>query len=68
MHDAQKTVSLDPRNVKGWSRLAKAHLQLLQPDETKSAIGRGLALDADNKDLLRIQVSRNFQSVAVIYA
>ena len=56
MHDAQKTVSLDESNVKGWSRLAKAHLQLLQPDEAKDALGRGLALDAKNKDLLRIQV------------
>ena len=67
MHDAQKTVSLDPSNVKGWSRLAKAHLQLLQPDETKGAISRGLALDADNKDLLRIQVRRAFQGVAIVY-
>jgi cytochrome c-type biogenesis protein CcmH/NrfG len=56
MHDAQKTVSLDASNVKGWSRLAKAHLQMLHPDETKDAISHGLALDAKNKDLLRIQV------------
>ena len=58
MHDAEKTVKLDASNVKGWSRLAKAHLQLLQPDETKDAIKHGLALDAKNKDLLRIQVRR----------
>jgi cytochrome c-type biogenesis protein CcmH/NrfG len=58
MHDAEKTVSLDAGNVKGWSRLAKAHLQLLQPDETRDALSHGLALSANNKDMLRIQVSR----------
>ncbi len=64
MHDAEKTVSLDASNVKGWSRLAKAHLQLLQADEAKDAIRHGLALDAKNKDLLRIQVRMICQGTA----
>ena len=64
MHDAEKTVSLDASNVKGWSRLAKAYLQLLQADEAKDAIKHGLALDAANKDLLRIQVRTVYYSAA----
>ena len=55
MNDASKTVELDSASVKGWSRLAKAHLSLYEVDETREALERGLALDGANKDLLKIK-------------
>ena len=55
MHDASKTVELDAASVKGWSRLAKAHLSLYEADETREALDQGLALDGANKDLLKMK-------------
>ena len=55
LRDAEKAVSLDDANIKAWSRLAKAHLELLRAEDTRAALRRGLALDPENKDLRRIK-------------
>ena len=54
-NDAKKAVALDKSSVKGWFRLAKAQFELLEADEAKVSIGKGLRLERRNKELLGLQ-------------
>ena len=54
LEDAKKCVALDPKNVKGWFRAAKASLGLARLDECVGHCENGLALEPDNADIKAI--------------
>lgn len=54
LEDAKKCVALDPRNVKGWFRAAKASLGLARLDECVGHCEDGLALEPTNADIKAI--------------
>ena len=51
LEDAKACVALDPRNIKGWFRAAKASYALARLGECAAHCERGLALEPDNADL-----------------
>lgn len=54
-----KALSFNDANVKAWYRLAKAHQNLTNWEEAGDAIDSGLAVEADNKDLKKLQTLLN---------
>ena len=52
--EAKRALQYNPRNVKAWFRLAKAHEQLKHWEEAGDAIESGLAVEPDNKDLQKL--------------
>jgi tetratricopeptide (TPR) repeat protein len=63
LEDAKKCVALDPENVKGWFRAAKASLGLARLDECVGHCENGLALEPDNADIKAILKSAKRASV-----
>lgn len=53
--NCQKAIAYDPKNIKAWYRLAKAHEQLKDFEPAGDAIDSGLAVDNTNADLKRLQ-------------
>jgi tetratricopeptide (TPR) repeat protein len=54
-NDSNKALKFNAKNVKAWYRLAKAHQMLQNWEEAGDAIDSGLAIDTDNKDLIKLQ-------------
>ena len=53
--DSTRALDFNPKNIKAWYRLAKAH-QMLQNWETAGdAIDSGLDIENENKELLKLQ-------------
>ncbi|CAN0208248.1 unnamed protein product, partial [Discosporangium mesarthrocarpum] len=53
--EARECIRLDPAFVKGYYRLATAQTELGELDEALATVGKGLAKDPSNGDLLRQQ-------------
>eukprot|EP00956_Cyclotella_meneghiniana_P029324 scaffold70624_cov115-Cyclotella_meneghiniana.AAC.1 len=53
--ESSKAITHDENNIKAWYRLAKAQQMLQNWEEAGNAIDSGLALDKDNKDLIKLQ-------------
>ncbi|KAL3915387.1 MAG: hypothetical protein SGILL_005680 [Bacillariaceae sp.] len=53
--DSEKALAHNPHNVKALYRNAKAHQMLQEWEEAGESIDKGLAVDASNKDLLKLQ-------------
>lgn len=51
----KQAISHDPNNIKAWYRLAKAQQMLQVWEDAGNAIDAGLAIEKDNKDLLKLQ-------------
>lgn len=54
VEDAKECIKLDPQFMKGYYRLATALLELGDFDSALAAIKQGLALDANNSQLLKL--------------
>ena len=54
LEDAKACVALDPENVKGWFRAAKASYGLARLGECAAHCERGLALEPENADIKAI--------------
>lgn len=54
LEDAEACVALDPQNVKGWFRAAKASYALARLRECAAHCENGLALEPDNADIKAI--------------
>mmetsp|Transcript_70111 Transcript_70111/g.106020 ORF Transcript_70111/g.106020 Transcript_70111/m.106020 type:complete len:261 (+) Transcript_70111:127-909(+) len=52
--DAKECIRLDPQFMKGYYRLATAQLELKDYDMAQATIKQGLALDANNSQLLKV--------------
>ena len=52
--DAKECIRLDPKFVKGYYRLATAQLELEEFDLAQATIKQGLAMDANNAQLLKV--------------
>lgn len=52
--DAKECIRLNPQFVKGYYRLATAQLELNEYDAAQTTIKQGLALDANNSQLLKV--------------
>jgi len=53
--ESNKAVKHNPKNIKAWYRLAKAHQMLQNWEEAGNAIDSGLEIEKDNKELLQLQ-------------
>jgi len=53
--DSDRALKFNKKNIKAWYRLAKAHEMLHSWEEAGDAIDSGLAIDSENKDLLKLQ-------------
>lgn len=53
--ESLKALEFNNQNVKAWYRLAKAHQMLKNWEQAGDAIESGLAVDGDNKELLKLE-------------
>lgn len=53
--DSGRALKYNPKNIKAWYRLAKAHQMLQNWEEAGDAIDSGLEIESENKDLLKLQ-------------
>jgi len=53
--ESTKALEFNKKNVKAWYRLAKAHQMLKNWEEAGDAIESGLAVEGDNKELLKLE-------------
>lgn len=52
---SNKSLIFNDKNIKSWYRLAKAHQMLRNWEEAGDAIDSGLAIESENKDLLKLR-------------
>lgn len=53
--ECRKSLEANPRNVKAWYRLAKSYENLQRWENAGDAVDSGLAVDAENNDLKKLQ-------------
>ncbi len=53
--ESKKALQYDDQNVKAWYRLAKAYQQLQEWEAAGDALEKGLAVEPENPDLLKLQ-------------
>jgi hypothetical protein len=53
--ECKRALQFSDKNVKAWFRLAKAYQMMHQYEEAGDAIEKGLAVEPDNADLLKLQ-------------
>lgn len=53
--DSKRALAFNPKNVKAWYRLAKAHQMLQNWEEAGDAIDSGLECEQDNKELIQLK-------------
>ena len=63
--DAEKYVTLTPSFIKGCYRLATAQMELDLLDDHLATVKKGLAMDIDNTQLLKLQRSIKQQKLNV---
>jgi len=53
--DSTRALDFNPKNIKAWYRLAKAHQMLQNWEPAGDAIDSGLDIENENKELLKLQ-------------